>query len=54
MKVLKSDLPELTLKYRTTKNKKVKVSSSEDAFSLLQKLYYSVVVISYIWMKEVL
>jgi hypothetical protein len=39
MKVFKSPLPELTLRYKTTKERKVKVSCSSDAFFILKKFY---------------
>ena len=41
MKTFKSSLPELKLKYTTGKQKKVKIGSSKDAFSVLKNLYDS-------------
>ena len=39
MKVFLSPLPELTLKYKTTNQKKVKIKSSEDAYHIFKTLY---------------
>jgi DNA repair protein RadC len=39
MKIFKSPLPELTLRYRPTSQKKVKVSTSKEAFFILRPLY---------------
>jgi DNA repair protein RadC len=39
MKIFKSPLPELTLLYRPTSQKKVKVSTSKEAFFILRPLY---------------
>ena len=39
MKIYKSDMPEITLKYKTGNYKKTKISTSLDAFQVLLELY---------------
>lgn len=39
MKIYKSQMPEITLKYRTTDQQKVKIKTSKDAFHILLDLY---------------